>query len=127
MLGEAVFAHRHGNWRDDYRTEVPDLHDPKNHKYVAVAESGPIVGYVAWNVDPERRHGEIHILAVSAGHRCQGIGTALCELAFADMEERDVEVVTIGTGGDDFHARARALYESLGCTPFPVAVYFKEL
>ena len=34
------------------------------------------------------------------------------------MTEKDVEVVTIGTGGtDSFHAPARALYESLGCVP----------
>jgi alpha-glucuronidase len=48
--------------------------------------------------------------------------------AFADMTERDVEVVTIGTGGtDSFHAPARALYESLGCMPVHVAVYFRHL
>ena len=128
LVGEAVFAHQHGDWREDYRTDVPTLHDPPNHKYVAVAElGGSIVGYVAWNVDPERRHGEIYIVAVSVVHRGQGIGTGLCELAFSDMKERGVEVVTIGSGGDAFHAPARALYERLGCTPLPVTVFFKEL
>jgi ribosomal protein S18 acetylase RimI-like enzyme len=68
------------------------------------------------------------ILAVAAAHRRDHIGTALCEHAFGDMAEKDIEVVTIGTGGtDSFHAPARALYESLGCVPVQVAFYFKEL
>ncbi len=128
LVGEAVFAHQHGDWRHDYRTQVATLHDPTNNRYVAVADSdGSIFGYVAWNIDLERNHGEIEILAVSAEHRRHRVGTALCEHALTDMKERGAEVVTIGTGGDPFHAPARALYESLGCTPVPVAVYFKQL
>jgi len=61
-------------------------------------------------------------------HRRGHIGAALCEYAFADMTTKDVEVVTVGTGGtDSFHAPARALYESMGCVPVHVAVYFKQL
>lgn len=41
-----------------------------------------------------------------------GVGTSLCERAFARMREQ-------GTGGDPFHAPARALYERLGCTAQP--------
>ena len=130
LAGEAIFQHQHGRWADDYRAQVPALHDPAANKQVAVAETsdGAIVGYVAWTVDPARRHGDVVLLAVAAGHRRDRIGTALCEHAFADMTERDVEVVTIGTGGtDSFHAPARALYESMGCVPVQVAVYFKQL
>jgi len=104
LVGEVVFANQHGNWRDDYRKQVAELHDPGQHKYVAVAETGDaIAGYVAWSVDPARRYGSVTILAVSA------------------------EVAEIGTGGDPFHAPARALYESLGCTLLPVAVYYRQL
>jgi ribosomal protein S18 acetylase RimI-like enzyme len=130
LVGETIFHHQHGRWADDYRAQVPTLHDPAANKYVAVAETsdGAVAGYVAWAVDPARRHGDVVILAVAAVHRRDHIGTALCEHAFADMTERDVEVVTIGTGGtDSFHGPARALYESLGCVPVHVAVYFKEL
>jgi ribosomal protein S18 acetylase RimI-like enzyme len=130
LVGEAVFHHQHGRWADDYRTQIPTLHDPAGNEQVAVAENGDgaIVGYVAWKVDPARCHGDVVILAVAAAHRRDHIGTALCEHAFAEMSRRDVEVVTIGTGGtDSFHAPARALYESLGCVPVHVAVYFKQL
>ncbi|MFJ9088495.1 hypothetical protein ACIRL3_39410 [Streptomyces sp. NPDC102384] len=54
-------------------------------------------------------------------------GTALCEHAFEQMRLRGAEIVEIGTGGDPFHAPARALYEQLGCTQNPVAVYFRQL
>ncbi|WP_281245377.1 hypothetical protein [Nocardioides szechwanensis] len=43
------------------------------------------------------------------------------------MRQDDVDVVAIGTGGDSFHAPALAFYESLGMTPLPVTVHFKEL
>ena len=128
LVGDAVFAHQHGHWREDYRAQVSGLHDPANNRYVAVAERGDVIsGYVAWTIDPERRHGDIEILAVSVDDRRKGVGTALCAHAFDHMRQRGVEVVVIGTGGDPFHAPARALYESLGCTHVPVEVYFKQL
>ena len=128
LVGEAVFANQHGTWRDDYRKQVAELHDPGQHKYVAVAETGDaIAGYVAWSVDPARRNGTVTILAVSAEHRRRRVGTALCEHAFGEMRTRGAEVVEIGTGGDPFHAPARALYERLGCTMLPVAVYYRQL
>jgi ribosomal protein S18 acetylase RimI-like enzyme len=128
LVGETIFANQHGNWRDDYRKQVAELHDPTQHKYVAVAEiAGVVAGYVAWSIDPERRNGSIVILAVAADHRRGNVGTELCEHAFGAMREQGAEVVEIGTGGDDFHAPARALYESLGCIQLPVAVYYRKL
>jgi hypothetical protein len=43
------------------------------------------------------------------------------------MRTSDVEVVQIGTGGDPFHAPARALYQRLGFTEVPVAVYLATI
>lgn len=128
LVGEVVFANQHGNWRDDYRRQVPELHDPARHKYIAVAElADAIAGYVAFSVDPARRNGSVTHLAVSAHHRRRHLGTALCEHAFAQMRTLGAEVVEIGTGGDPFHAPARALYEALGCTLLPIAVYYRQL
>ena len=130
LAGEVIFHHQHGRWADDYRAQVPALHDPAAGKHVAVAETGDgaIAGYVAWTADPARRHGDVIILAVASAHRRERIGTALCNHAFNDMAAKDVEVVAIGTGGtDSFHAPARALYESMGFVPVHVAVYFGQL
>lgn len=95
------------------------MHDPPADKYVAVAvaeHEGALFGYVAWHVDMTRRHGEIEIVAVTQQQRRCGIGMALCQHAFAEMRNRGAEVVTIGTGGDAFHASARAWYSALGRT-----------
>ncbi|MEU3948356.1 GNAT family N-acetyltransferase [Streptomyces sp. NPDC029526] len=128
LVGEVVFANQHGDWRGDYRRLVAGLHAPEQHAHVAVAEAGDgCAGYVAWSVDPSRRNGSITLLAVSAQHRRLHLGTALCEHAFAAMRAQGAEVVEIGTGGDPFHAPARALYEALGCTRLPTAVYYRQL
>jgi ribosomal protein S18 acetylase RimI-like enzyme len=128
LVGETIFTHQHGDWRRDYHHEVAGLHDPAQHKYVAIAEdNGVLLGYVAWNVDPARSKGTVAMLAVSAAYRRSNAGTALCEHAFEAMRAEQAEYVEIGTGGDDFHAPARAFYESLGCVKLPVAVYFREL
>jgi GNAT superfamily N-acetyltransferase len=130
LVGEVIFAHQHGRWADDYRAMVPALHDPVAGKHVAVAETGDgaIAGYVGWTADPVKRHGEVVILAVAEARRRGHLGRALCQYAFDDMTQKNVEVVTIGTGGtDSFHAPARALYESMGFVPVHVAVYFRQL
>lgn len=128
LVGEAIFANQHGDWREDYRKQVAELHDPRQHQYLAVAEiAGRIAGYVAWKVDQARRNGSIVILAVASEHRRDHVGTGLCEHAFAEMRSLGAQVVEIGTGGDPFHAPARALYESLGCVQLPVAVYYRQL
>ncbi|WP_405603303.1 GNAT family N-acetyltransferase [Streptomyces sp. NBC_00081] len=128
LVGDAIFTLQHGNWRDHYRKQVAELHNPHRHKYVAVAEiDGAIAGYVGWSVDPARRHGTIAILAIATEHRRDHAGTVLCRHAFDEMKSLGAEMVEIGTGGDTFHAPARALYESLGCIQVPAAVYFRQL
>lgn len=129
MVPPEVYEHQHGDWAADYREAIPKLHDPEHGKHVAVAEGddGLLAAYVGWHIDQERRHGEIDYLAVRESHRRHGLGRALSEHAMSAMRAHDVEVVTLGTGGDWFHAPARALYESLGFHLVPVAVYMRSL
>ncbi|WP_350274625.1 GNAT family N-acetyltransferase [Kribbella sp. HUAS MG21] len=129
LVGELIFTRQHGDWRGDYRRQLPGLHDPAAHKYVAVAEQNDdvLTGYVAWHLDPTRRQATVELLAVARAHRRSNIATALCEHAFAAMRSEGAQYVEIGTGGDGFHAPARAFYESLGCIQLPVAVYYREL
>ncbi|MGW6197796.1 N-acetyltransferase family protein [Kribbella sp. NPDC055110] len=128
LVGDLIFTRQHGDWRGDYRKQVAGLHDPAEHKYIAVAVAdGVPAGYAAWHLDPARRRATVELLAVAREQRRSSVATALCEHAFAAMRVEGAEYVEIGTGGDDFHAPARALYESLGCVQLPVAVYFREL
>lgn len=124
-LGERVFGHQHGQWEQDYRDELPALHAPRSGRFAAVsAQSGDVVvGLISWRFPDKPHHGEIHLLAVSPPHRRQHIGRRLCEHAIAHMRAAGVEVVEVSTGGDPFHAPARALYESLGLTQVPIAAY----
>jgi ribosomal protein S18 acetylase RimI-like enzyme len=128
IVGDTVMANQHGNWREDYRNQWQDLHDPENGKHVAVAEdNGEIVGFIAWTMHLHKRRGEVEIMAVESTHRRHHVATALCEHAFDHQRRHGIEVVSLGTGGDEFHAPARALYESLGMTALPVVVFYKTL
>jgi ribosomal protein S18 acetylase RimI-like enzyme len=127
MVPPVVYEHQHGRWADDYRDSVPKLHDPDDGKHVAVAvsDTSRVEGFVAWHVDQERRLGQIEMLAVREPARGAGLGRALCEHALSAIGDRDVDVVSLGTGGDWFHAPARALYESLGFSAVPVVYYLR--
>lgn len=128
LVGETVFANRHGDWKEDYRGHLAGLHDPDNGKFAAVARiDGQVVGFVGWIIQETERHGEIDILAVAAAYRRHGAGRALVEHAMAHLNTAGADVVSIGTGGDHFHTPARALYESLGFTPFPNVSYTKAV
>jgi ribosomal protein S18 acetylase RimI-like enzyme len=128
LLGDDVFQHQHGNWEQDYRDEVPTLHDPGAGCHVAVAQIGEdIAGYVAWKPGARPTSGQVSMLAVSSSHRRRGLGRRLCLHAIHKMKADDVEFVGIGTGDDAFHAAARALYESLGFTKIPIAGYLKKI
>lgn len=93
-----------------------------------VAEvGGLVVGFVARTVNRTKRHGDVEFVAVDDEYRRRGVASALCQRVFDAMGQDEVEVVAIATGGDPFHAPARAFCERLGMTPVPVVVYFKDL
>jgi ribosomal protein S18 acetylase RimI-like enzyme len=128
IVGDRIFAHQHGDWKEDYRRDLPTLHDPNKHKHVLVAVAhGTLVGFVAWYVEPEKRHGVIDYLAVTMEHRREGVASTLYGAATAAMREVGVEVVALGTGGEWFHQPARAFYESKGMIPVPGVYFFQEL
>jgi ribosomal protein S18 acetylase RimI-like enzyme len=129
LMGSELFELHHGRWEQDYRDEVPTLHDPAASRWVAVAEvDGGVAGYVAWKVEPNRPdHGEIYLLAVAPSHRRHQIGHQLSVHAIDAMKLHGVAVVGIGTGDDAFHAAARGLYESLGFTKVPIAGYISRI
>ncbi|MFI6289932.1 GNAT family N-acetyltransferase [Nonomuraea sp. NPDC050790] len=129
LAGEIVFANRHGDWQEDYRRHLAGVHDPAQGRYAAVAWAGDeVAGFAGWVVQEAERHGEIDIVAVAPARRRHGIGRALVEHALREIKATGVvDVVSVGTGGDDFHAPARALYESFGFTPYPHVNYTKAL
>jgi ribosomal protein S18 acetylase RimI-like enzyme len=130
LLDATVFAHDHGTWADDYRREVPTLHDPEADRFIVLAEeptdADRLLGYVGWQVNADGS-GRLQMVAVHPDARRRGIGGAVCRAALDRLRRRGVTVVHIGTGGDPFHAPARRLYESLGFTGYPVVDYTRSL
>lgn len=130
LLDPAVFAHDHRTWADDYRREVPTLHDPEANRFIVLAEEtdgdGSPLGYVGWQVNPDGS-GRLQMVAVHPDARRRGVGTAVCRAALDRLTQRGVTVVHVGTGGDPFHASARRLYESLGFYGYPVMDYTRAL
>lgn len=128
LLGDEIYRHQHGSWRGDYRKEIPTLHYPEGGRNIAVAEVDDVIaGFVAWKTGAKLNHGEIYLLAVLPKYRRASVGRQLCVHAIQEMKSIGVKVVEVGTGGDDFHAPARAPYEGLGFTMIPVAAYLKNI
>ena len=130
MLDPQVYAHDHEQWQASYRTEVPLLHDPDAGRFITLAQesepNGRFLGYVGWQVKPDGS-GRLEMVAVHPRARRQGVGATVCRAALAHLKERGVSVVHVGTGGDAFHAPARALYESLGFRGYPVVDYTRSI
>jgi ribosomal protein S18 acetylase RimI-like enzyme len=126
LMDSVVFAHDHGRWEQDYREQVPGFLAPERHRFVTLAEDGTgILGYTGWHVADDGVAGHLEMVAVRPDVVRRGVGRALCLAALDQLRDRRVTVVHVGTGGDDFHAPARGLYESLGFTGVP-AVHFSR-
>jgi ribosomal protein S18 acetylase RimI-like enzyme len=95
---------------------------------VWVAEvEGATVGFVSTEVfDPDRRMGEISMLAVEPNYH-GGIGTALTEFALDRLKDAGMRVAIVEADGDPGHAAARRTWEKAGYTLLPIARYFKNL
>jgi len=127
IWGQEIVAHDHPRWEDDYRKQVPSLHDPVAGRFVTLAEEdGAVLGYVGWDVS-RGTTGQLEMVAVAADARGRGVARALCEHVLDRMREHGIAVVHIGTGGDPFHGPARALYESLGFRGWPTYDYARTL
>jgi ribosomal protein S18 acetylase RimI-like enzyme len=127
LYGEDLFRLHHGTWEQDYRDELPGMHDPAAHRWIAVADADGPAGLVAYRVREQADHGVIELLAVGERHRRHGYGHALCAHALADLRSRGVRVVELSTGFDDFHSPARGLYRSLGFTEVGIAGYIQAV
>jgi ribosomal protein S18 acetylase RimI-like enzyme len=127
QLRPEVTAHDHGHWEDDYRREVPSLLAPDEGRFITLAEEhGTPVGYVGWNTTGGSS-GRLEMVAVDPTARRRGVARALCSSVLGSLGQLGVTVVHIGTGGDEFHAPARALYESLGFVPYPTVDYARTI
>ncbi len=93
-----------------------------------VAEAGAcVIGFVAIDLNRQRRLGEVVMVAVDPAHQNGGLGTRLTTFALELIRNAGMTVAMVETGGDPGHAPARRVYEKAGFTLLPIARYFRAL
>jgi aminoglycoside 6'-N-acetyltransferase I len=99
-----AFRGRTGDWQDldSARREVVESLESGKISRVAVAESGPVVGWIGAIPMYGGNVWEIHPLVVASSHRRHGLGRMLVR----DLEEivRQKGAVTLWAGSDDENA-----------------------
>ena len=125
MMGDALYARVHPDWRRDQAESVRAALG-SNDTWVAVVD-GDVAGFVNVVFDAAERSAEIYMIAVDPRSQRQGIGSALTDFALAEMRARAVTLAVVATGGDPGHAPARATYERAGFAGVPQVWYAKRL
>ena len=129
VLGDAIFARLHRpEWRA-VQAEAVRLTCTTDERvvYVPVADGRP-VGFAAVALDAfHDRMGVVDVIAVDPDYQHRGIATRLMERSVEHMRAHGMDIAAVGTGGDEGHRPARALYESLGYTALPGVRYLKLL
>ena len=127
LVGGALFERLFSDWRDVQRGHVTTFfNDADAHNWIATVEGVP-AGYIVFKFNHESKQGVVDFLVVSPDYQQQGIGTRLNQFAIDQMREQGMEVVEVGTGGDDAHAPARRAYEKMGYVGLPAIYYYKDL
>jgi GNAT superfamily N-acetyltransferase len=129
VLGDAIFARLHQpDWRTVQAEAVRSSCTSEDRDvFVAIADGRP-VGFAAVALDAfHEGMGVVDVIAVDPEYQGRGIASRLMEHSVEFMRAHGMDIAAVETGGDEGHAPARALYESLGYTPLPVVRYLKLL
>lgn len=85
---------------------------------VVVTEiDGEIAGFASYALDGKRRVGTVHYNAVAPEYQGRGIGSIQLEHLLGLFRAGGMQVACVGTGLNDGHAPARAMYEKAGFEP----------
>jgi ribosomal protein S18 acetylase RimI-like enzyme len=127
VMGPRVYGLVYPDWRTAQARAVVEACQSLD-AWVADVD-GTAVGFVAvrWTEEDATPVGEIEMIAVAPAHQRVGIAGRLLEHAVTGIRARGVPLAVIGTGGDDGHASARALYERHGFTGLPLVRYYRAL
>ena len=128
VYGAQLFELHHGQWQQDYRDELSTCTNPGRDDGSRSPSRRGDGGPGGLEHRHRRRERADPLLAVSQPHRAWSGGPSALPARTRGDEGDGVEVVELGTGGEDtFHTAARALHESLGFTKVPIAGYIKKI
>jgi GNAT superfamily N-acetyltransferase len=115
ILGEEIYRRAQAHLDDGHPEYLASLlREDSPWQVHCVEHQGPVVGFVAIQLDADKLVGEIGLNAVHPDHAGKGIGTVMYEFALERMREAGMRVATVATGGDPSHAPARRAYEKAG-------------
>ncbi|MFS8050522.1 GNAT family N-acetyltransferase [Rhizobium sp. BR 314] len=115
-------------WAVRQTQEVEEVIDQEGASiWVAVDQSGAVVGWAGLLFHDVVQLGEVRIMAVDPQHHRKGIATALLDASEQVMRDRGLKVALVGTGADPGHAPARRTYEGAGYRQWPSVQYMKQL
>ncbi|MBD3293173.1 MAG: GNAT family N-acetyltransferase [Armatimonadia bacterium] len=78
---------------------------------------GEIAGFISYATDAAREVGTIHYNAVDPDFQGHGVGTSQVERVLEIFREAGMRIACVGTGLNEGHAPARAMYEKAGFEP----------
>ncbi len=128
VLGSKIFPILYPDWRKSQKDVVEKICKDQDNFHVLVAEvEGKVVGFLAYDLNPDNQISEVQLLAVHPEYQNEGIGTEMNIIVLQKMKAEGMILAVVGTGGDEGHAPARRSYEKAGYTPLPLVRYYKDL
>ena len=128
LLGQSLWAQNCAGWEPDKRSQV-EAHI-RDHEGLAIVTEleGSVVGFLTFHPHTDKNMGEIGNNAVDPDYQGRGIGTLQCKRALEIFRERGMTAAKVGTGLDEGHAPARAMYEKAGFDrSTPHVTYYMKL
>ena len=128
VMGDDIYDFVYPDWKKAQQETVETYfaNPEKYHAWVAEVD-GDLAGLLVLVFDEQSKTGELEFLMVHPSHQKQGIAASLNAFTFDQMREHGMQLVAVGTGGDDGHAAARRAYEKAGYTALPIVRYYKKL
>jgi len=116
------------DWRKSQADGVAAVCQDQETYTTMVAEvEGEVVGFVSYELKPEKKRGIVDLLAVHPDFQNQEIGTELNYAALEAIRKAGMNLAIVETGGDESHAPARRSYEKAGYSALPIVRYFKKI
>ncbi len=127
VMGPAIYARIYPDWTKSQADAVESVCKDSRNTVWVVEEDGVIAGFIAYELNVDKKVGEVQMLAVHPEHQNRGLGTHLNTFALDRMRASGMEMAEVMTGGDPGHAPARRCYEKAGYTGLPLVRYYKAL
>lgn len=114
--GEELFGVLYANWPENIKASVGrHLAEHPDWAFVVEArDSGEVVAFITYLLEPKKGIGIVGLNAVAAGLQGQGIGTEMYNFVMDRFREAGLKYAQVRTGLNDAQTGARRAYEKAG-------------